>query len=127
MRTVFRQLLHKIIPALRPVSEADIIVTFDDDTIIVTRPNGTTERLRWDALEAVILEIAEGGPLRADMFWILAGHDGTGCLYPGGATGENEMLEALQKRLPGFNDDILIEAMTTTTQQEFLLWTRRGD
>lgn len=107
--------------------EEDVVVGFDAETITVRRPAGAAEAVRWDRLQAVIVEIGAGGAMAADMVWTLAGDDGTGCVYPGGATGENEMLAALRARLPGFDEELLCALMEGTQAQEALLWLRPGD
>lgn len=104
--------------------EEDIIVSFDEVLITVRRPDGGMEQVRWDRLQAVIVEIGAGGAMVADMVWTLAGDDGTGCVYPGGATGENEMLAAMRERLPDFNEEQLCALMEGTQAQEALIWLR---
>jgi hypothetical protein len=36
--------------------------------------------------------------------------------------GEDELVRALQRRLRGFNNDALAQAMGSTSDREFLLW-----
>jgi hypothetical protein len=43
-----------------------------------------------------------------------------------GATGEKAMLERLQ-RLPGFDNDALIQAMMSVEDAEFICWTRADE
>jgi hypothetical protein len=67
-------------------------------------------------------ETNDSGPWGADVWWILVGNaPESGCVYPNGATGEQEALEALQ-RLPGFDNGQFIEAMTSTENARFVCW-----
>src|SRR5688572_14639923 len=84
--------------------ECRFIVTVDDTRIVCRRPSGHEESVAWADLETVIVETNDTGPPGADVWWILAGREGRGgCVIPQGATGERELLDALQ-RLPGFDN-----------------------
>jgi hypothetical protein len=56
---------------------------------------------------------------------VLHGRDG-GCAVPQGATGDRLLLERLQA-LPGFDNNAVIEAMSSTSRRRFLCWQRRHD
>jgi hypothetical protein len=115
-----------ILPSARLMPEANFVVTFDDQLIRCHRPDGNEESVRWDDLRFVIIETNDTGPIGTDVWWILAGGDGkSGCIVPQGATGEQEMLHALQ-RLNGFDNNALIEAMTCVENQRFLCWKRQA-
>ena len=116
--------LPKTRPSGRLEPEARFIVTIDEQRIVCHRPNGKDESVSWDNLDAVMIETNDTGPLGTDVWWILFGRDGaSGCVIPQGATGETELLERLQK-LPGFNNQQLIEAMTCMNNKRFLCWRR---
>jgi hypothetical protein len=104
--------------------ESNWVVTLSDEEISCTRPNGKVESLKWNDLKLVTIETTDEGPFVADVFWCLAGET-SGCVVPLGATGEEAMLERLQA-LPGFDNEQLIEAMASTSNQRFLLW-RKAD
>jgi hypothetical protein len=102
--------------------EARFVVTVDADRIACRRPSGDVESVDWDDLEFVIIETNDTGPWGADVWWMLGGRGGKGgCAIPQGATGEKQLLEALQ-RLPGFNNQGLIDAMACTENRRFLCW-----
>ncbi len=108
-------------PAFNP--EAEIVVTYDAEAITVKRPNGQTESVRWLELGAVIIETTDEGPFTTDVFWIRMGREAkSGCIVPAGATGENELLRELQRRLPDVDNENLINAMGSTDNQKFLIW-----
>jgi hypothetical protein len=101
--------------------EAAFIVRIENNEIINERPEGKRERVSLSELKAVIIETNDTGPWGTDILWILVGTGQTGCVFPGGATGEKDILEAVQK-LPGFDNEAFIQAMTSTSNQRFLCW-----
>ena len=100
------------------------IVAVSDDRISCTRPSGKIESLEWADLQVVAIETTDQGPFAADVFWYLAGET-SGCVVPLGATGEPALVELLQT-LPGFDNEALIKAMSSTSNQRFILW-RKND
>jgi hypothetical protein len=113
--------------AARLMPESKFAVTVDEQEIRCRRPDGRAESVRFDELRVIIIETNDTGPLGTDVWWILAGdaENRSGCVVPGGATGEREMLEALQ-RLPGFDNRALIDAMSSMENRRFLCW-KRGE
>lgn len=109
-------------PAL---AEADFVVSLSDGEIIVQHPKGTVEQVKLAELRAVLIETNDSGPWGSDLWWILVGAPGDdgnhGCVFPGGASGEKEILHALQE-LPGFDNEAVIEAMGSTSNARFLCW-----
>ena len=105
-------------------SEAKWIVTISDDEVSCIRPNGKVESVKWDDLELVAIETSDEGPFVADVFWYLAGKT-SGCVVPLGASGEDALLKRLQM-LPSFDNEMLPKAMTSTSNQRFILWRRNG-
>jgi hypothetical protein len=106
----------------RLLPESRFRVEVTETEIVSHRPGGKVERVAFAELRAVIIETNDSGPWGADVWWILVGSGpGSGCVYPGGATGEQEALTALQ-RLPGFDNRKLIEAMGSTSNARFVCW-----
>jgi hypothetical protein len=67
------------------------------------------------------------GPFVAGVFWERHGPDGKPRgVCPQGATGDQELLVEMQRRLAGFGDRRLIEAMESTRNACFVIW-QRGD
>ena len=95
-------------------------VTFDDAGVVRTMGDGTRESVRWDELEAVLILTTDEGPFREDVFWLLKGREG-GCAVPGGAEGMDRLLTRLQA-LPGFDNEAVIRAMSSTEDATFLCW-----
>lgn len=107
--------------------EADFVVSFVEGEIVVQHPQGTIEQVKLDELQAVLIETNDSGPWGSDLWWILVGTPGEGegshhgCMFPGGASGETEILDVLQA-LPGFDNGAVIEAMGSTDNARFLCW-----
>lgn len=99
-------------------------VVFDEIGVRVTRWNGVVEQVAWDDLDSVLIETNDSGPIGTDLLWILAGKV-SGCLVPGGAEGEHELLGRLQE-LPGFDNQAVIDAMGSVENARFVCWKRPG-
>lgn len=107
---------------LRP--ERLCVVAFDERTITVTHPRGEVQQVLWEQITRIGITTTDEGPFLPDVFWgIHAGGDEPAAVFPGGATGEQELLAELQRRLPDFRNDQLIAAMQSTSNAFFLLWT----
>ena len=104
--------------------EASFVVEVDDNEVRCTRPNGDIERVQWSDLKGVIIKTTDEGPLLPDVFLVLVGSQG-GCVIPQGAIGEDKLMDRLQK-LPGFDNEAVIAAMTYTGNKEFLCWKKDG-
>lgn len=105
--------------------ESQFVVHVSDSDVICYSPDGQTERITWDDLQAVIVETTDAGPFAPDVFWILIGNSpASGCLIPQGATGDVALLERLQK-LPGFDNGAFTEAMACAENEKFICWKRQ--
>lgn len=87
------------------------IVTVTDHGISCRSVRGVTESVSWAALQGVVLEAVDGFPV-GDVYWLLIGDDGTGCVVPIEAEGADGLLEGLQQRLPGFDNEAVVSSMT---------------
>lgn len=105
-------------PRCRP--ESQYIVRLSDFAVSCRHPDGATESVAWDDLQKVELVTTDHGPFIPDVFWVLHGSE-VGCVVPVGATGERELLQRLQL-LPGFRNEAVIEAMSSTDNRRFLCW-----
>jgi hypothetical protein len=99
------------------------VVKFDERAIDVVYSTGERRRVEWDEITRVRIRTTDEGPFLPDVFWAIhAGGDEPVVVFPGGASGESELLVELQRKLPGFNNNALIRAMTSTSNADFLLW-----
>ena len=102
--------------------ECLFMVSLGEAEISVTRPDGRLERLPLAELREVAIVTNDLGPWGADLWWQLVGRrEGSGCTFPGGATGESKVLEFVQ-RLPGFSNETFIHAMGSSTNARFSCW-----
>ena len=95
-------------------------LTFDEVGLYWKAPRGHAVVLAWADLRSVQIETSAAGPFEPDWFWRLEGPK-NGCLIPGDVEGGDQFLERLQK-LPGFDNQAFIAAMSTATRQTFLCW-----
>jgi hypothetical protein len=121
-----------------PISVPGIVLTHESQSevdevevneteIVYHRPGGRIERVAFADLRAVIIETNDKGPFEEDVFWILFGARlESGCVYLQGATGAQHALAALQK-LPGFDNEQLIRAMSSAHNARFLCWRAPGE
>ena len=100
-------------------------VTFDDVSVTRTLPDGKTEMVRWDDLQEVGLVTTDEGPAQEDVYWMLVGSAG-GCAVSGSAEGINELLTRFQQ-LPGFDNEAVIKAMGSTSNNRFMCWKRNPE
>ena len=109
---------HALVARLRHPREE----TVDLDDAGVTRHmiDGRTETMRWDDLRCVDVITTGDGPLGDDFFWLLQS-EGGGCAVPGTARGADALLARLQT-LPGFDNDAVIRASTSTADATFACW-----
>jgi len=107
-------------PQAQPESRYTIEIS--EAGVSCERPDGTVESVTWDDLQSVTVETTGDGPAGADIFWILAGTS-SGCVVPQGAAGDFDLLERFQK-LPGFDNNAVIEAMISADAGKFLCWKR---
>jgi hypothetical protein len=99
------------------------IIRIDDRGVRRELAGGKVEEVAWDALEEVSVLTTADGPFAEDVFFILAGRDGSGCVVPQGAPESGELLERLQ-RLPGFDNEAFIRAMSSAEDARFVCWRR---
>jgi hypothetical protein len=97
-------------------------VSFDDIAVTWHRPDNTVEEVTWDELTAMEIVTTDEGPFVCDVFFLLHG-DQRGCAIPQDAEGAEELLKRLQK-LPGFNNQAVIDAMCCTSNARIPVWQR---
>ncbi len=106
---------------------APFTIEHDETSIIVTDNFGHRHAIRWDDLEKVAIRTADDGPSGADVFWGLQTRSSDNVLvFPEGAAGERELVDAMARRLPGFDDDQVMQAMGTTANGLFVVWEKES-
>jgi len=102
--------------------ERAVVVTDADGMITAVYPNGERQSVAWDDLTSIEVHTNDSGPWGADVWLVLRSASGT-CSYPQGATGDEDMIPKYQA-LRGFDNDALIRAMSSTSNQPFICWSR---
>jgi hypothetical protein len=108
----------------RLLPESQFVVMADASHIRVVDPAGHERSTPWSSIERLLIRTTDQGPLLPDVFWIVEPIEEPAFIFPGGATGEDEFLRAAQAHLAGFRNDRMIDAMSSTSNQEFLVWDR---
>lgn len=99
-------------------------VEADSDAITLHEAPNKVERLPWGALSMVIIETNAFGPIIDDLHWILVGQKPEQCWrIANGSTGIGTLLGRLQQ-LPGFDNDAVIDAMSSIDDSRVLVWQR---
>ncbi|ATL65938.1 hypothetical protein [Nocardia terpenica] len=99
-------------------------VEINDRFVRRTLDNGRVEEVLWQELSEVRIITTADGPFADDVFFVLIGARGNGCVVPHSAA-DTAFLMRLQQ-LPGFDHAKVIEAMGTVTDRQFLVWRRRN-
>lgn len=106
---------------LRPASP--VRVTLDERIISVDSGSGHVATLAWSEIGSVTVLTTNAGPFESDLVWILADRDGrTIVTVPMDASGEHELLAAMQTRLAGFDNMAVVEAMSSVENGVFQVW-----
>jgi hypothetical protein len=104
-------------------SSSPVRVVQDDKLITLDDGVGEVASMLWSSLGTVTVMTTNLGPFEIDLFWVLTDKDGWQTLMiPMDAQGEKELLEAMQARLPGFDNMAVIEAMSSTDNGVFQVW-----
>ncbi len=116
--------------SFEPAGGADRVF-FTSDAVIRVQPDGMRKTIRWDDLDEIRILTTDEGPWHEDVHFVLITFDGKrGCTVPQLCDGSKQLLERLQQ-LPGFDNEAVIEAMSSTSNAEFVCWKRaslgRGD
>lgn len=123
--------LYALMPHIEAASErrrqkAEGSVTVDDWG--VTRVSGDLrEAIAWADVAWVRIYTTSNGPGADDVFFALGAGDGKGCLVSNALAVPARLMTALQQHFPGLDNTALVQAMGSTTDAVFTLWTRPGD
>ena len=96
-------------------------ITATEDALNILYRNGKSETHLFNSLKKVTIITTDQGPFADDVFWLLL-LDSI-IMIAQGTTGEDALLSRLQS-LPGFNNEQVIEAMSCSDNNSFLVWER---
>jgi len=111
-------------PEGRESPYAKVKVSFDEESAFVQWPDKAAEAICFKDLIGVAVETTDKGPFIEDVWWHLASPEKV-VTYPSEATGADKILNRLQQ-LPTFNNERLIQAMSSTDNKTFILWDKQG-
>ena len=110
-----------VLPWLRPRRRENVQV--DDTGVIVVTKKGRDE-VRWDEVTRARIITTSAGPWGEDVFFVLEGTGGRGCVVPHDAAVRTKLLQEMQARFGGIDDRKVIEAMGSTSRATFNIWER---
>jgi len=94
----------------------------------VLRVDGdVNEKIYWKDVKEIRIITTDEGPYVEDVFFVLEGNEGSGCLVPHDAAVRTNLLEELQTRFPELDDELVIKAMGCTSNNSFLLWEKSDE
>jgi hypothetical protein len=98
-------------------------VEFDEGEVRVIYKGKPHESIAWSELKAVGVRIDDS--FLPAPWWMLFVNPESGCMYPSEAKGGAEMLEEMQRRLAGFDNRAVIEAMVLMEGGK-LVWSKEN-
>jgi hypothetical protein len=99
--------------------------TVQIDDVGVRRIAGSIrEQIRWDDVAEIRIITTDDGPYSEDVFFALVDENNKGCLVPHDAAVRYKLLEQLQSRFTGVDNQAVIRAMTSTANANFLIWSK---
>jgi len=108
---------------LSQIPESDFKVTITDDFVRVEHPKRKTEEIFWKDINEIRFINTNGGPFTIDI-WLALISDNGGCLIPQGTQGCEKVYDIVSK-YDGFDFENVIKSMSSTNDEQFLLWQRR--
>jgi len=115
--------LIAIEPRLRKPATETIQI---DDSGVLRVEGAIREQISWNEVHEIRIITTDEGPYREDVFFVLISADGKGCLVPHDAAVRTKLLEELQSRFANLDDDAVIRAMGSTSNNNFLIWKAGG-
>ena len=112
-----------ILVAIEPwLRKRDIETVQVDDSGVVRIDGDNWEGITWADVREIRIITTDQGPFVEDVFFVLIGADGNGCVIPHDAAERTKLLEVLQSRFDGLADDEVIRAMGSTSNNDFVIW-----
>jgi hypothetical protein len=111
-------------PRLRKPGQETVQV---DESGVLRVEGSVREQIHWNDITEIRIITTNEGPYREDVFVVLAGASGSGCAIPHDAAVRTKLLEELQTRFPSLDNEMVIKAMGSTSNNNFLVWKRPDD
>jgi hypothetical protein len=84
--------------------------------------SGTRTENRWDEVTRAHIITTSDGRWGEDIFFVLEGTEGKGCVVPHDAAVRTKLLREMQTRFEGIDNRKVIEAMGSTSRTTFIIW-----
>lgn len=113
---------------LAPSTHPDLLVelSFDNDFVTAKYPDGGIVKARWQDITTVGLASIEATPGSPSLYWgIHTGKRIPTISYPHGAVGDKELLAELSRRLPNFDMEKVMLAVTSSERTHFQIWPKK--
>jgi len=93
--------------------------------VAIRTPEGRHVGLPWAEVERVSIRTTDRGPAEQDVWWHFEVIEGRGAVsVPNDTDGIGQFLEDAPQWLEGFDQEAIIEAMGSTGNGEFVVWSR---
>jgi hypothetical protein len=100
-------------------------VNCEDEALEFRWALGSAAFAKWDDVQRVLIRTTDRGPFDDDVFLVMETSERR-YVIPQTAVGAAQLLDRVQ-RLPGFDNEAVIESMGCTENSEFLCWERPSD
>lgn len=97
-----------------------------DDVGITRTARQLREHVAWGDIERVRIMTTDQGSHLEDVYFVVDGKSGHGCVVSHDLAVRGGLLEALQSRLEGLNNAAVIEAMGSIENRVFTIWEAKG-
>jgi hypothetical protein len=108
-----------VLPWLTPRRQETVQV--NDTGVVVVTEKGRDEIL-WAHVTRARIITTGGGPWVEDVYFVLEGEGGKGCVVPHDAAVRTKLLEEIHAKLAGVDDRKVIEATGCTSKSSFVIW-----
>jgi hypothetical protein len=98
-----------------------------DDVGVTRTARKLREHIAWADIVRVRIMTNDKGPTTEDVFFLLDGKDGGGCLVPHDLATRGGLLDALQARLEGVDNAAIVAAMLSVENRSFTIWERKSE
>ena len=117
---------HPNVPNAAPNAELQTQLSFDTDAITAKYADGGTVLVKWNDLTMVgIALVKDPQSGSVGIYWGLhAGKTIPAITYPHGAIGDKELLAEFVKRLPKFDMDKVMTAVSSTRPENLKIWSK---
>jgi hypothetical protein len=109
--------LQKLLTARSRIAPAFAV---DESGITTLTSEGLSEQFPWKDVRQIVIVTTDQGPWSEDIFFVVEGIDGH-VVVPHEKAVKLGLLHYLQK-LPGFDNEAVIQAMSCTENNSFLCW-----